>query len=83
MEGNNMSDNTKVTNKGSKQQINVQDKILNDLRTSKKQVKIFTTNGFQMTGTIEMFDNFTILLVNEMGKQQLLYKHAISTIHLG
>jgi host factor-I protein len=73
-----------TSKKGTKQQqINVQDKILNNLRTLKKQVKIFTINGFQMTGTIEMFDNFTILLINEMGKQQLLYKHAISTIQLG
>ncbi|GIM48468.1 RNA-binding protein Hfq [Collibacillus ludicampi] len=73
-----------TSKKGTKQQqINVQDKILNDLRTSKKKVKIFMINGFQMIGTIEMFDNFTILLINEMGKQQLLYKHAISTIQLG
>jgi host factor-I protein len=80
----NQTFNKETSKKRTKQQqINVQEKILNDLRTSKKQVRIFTINGFQLTGTIEMFDNFTILLINEMGKQQLLYKHAISTIQLG
>ena len=42
-------------------------------------VSVFLVNGFQMRGTIEGFDVFTVLLQSD-GKQNLIYKHAISTI---
>lgn len=39
---------------------------------------VFLLNGFQLRGLVKGFDNFTVLLETE-GKQQLIYKHAIST----
>lgn len=40
---------------------------------------VFLVNGFQMRGTITGFDSFTVVLTAE-GKQNLIYKHAISTV---
>ncbi|KMY44778.1 RNA chaperone Hfq [Pradoshia eiseniae] len=61
-----------------KQGINIQDQILNQLRKENIFVTIFLLNGFQLRGLIKGFDNFTVLIETE-GKQQLVYKHAIST----
>lgn len=60
------------------QPVNVQDYYLNQLRKDRIPVTLFLMNGFQLRGTIRAFDNFTVLLETE-GKQQLIYKHAIST----
>ncbi|GAA0461846.1 RNA chaperone Hfq [Alkalibacillus silvisoli] len=57
---------------------NVQDAYLNKLRKEKVQLTVFLTNGFQLRGIIKSFDNFTILIETE-GRQQLIFKHAIST----
>lgn len=57
---------------------NIQDHYLNELRKNRISVTVFLTNGFQLRGLIKAFDNFTILIETE-GKQQLIYKHAIST----
>lgn len=61
-----------------KQSINIQDQVLNQLRKDGTSVTVFLLNGFQLRGLIKGFDNFTVLLETE-GKQQLIYKHAIST----
>jgi host factor-I protein len=61
-----------------KQQINIQDQFLNQLRKDNIFVTVYLLNGFQLKGTIKGFDNFTIILESD-GKQQLIYKHAIST----
>lgn len=61
-----------------KQGINIQDTYLNQLRKENIQVTVFLLNGFQLRGLIKAFDNFTIVIETE-GKQQLVYKHAIST----
>lgn len=61
-----------------KQGINIQDTYLNQLRKESIQVTVFLLNGFQLRGLIKAFDNFTIVIETE-GKQQLVYKHAIST----
>ncbi|WP_227935892.1 RNA chaperone Hfq [Alkalihalobacillus deserti] len=61
-----------------KQPINIQDQFLNQLRKDNISVTVFLTNGFQIRGLIKGFDNFTVVLETE-GKQQLVYKHAIST----
>ena len=61
-----------------KQGINIQDQILNQVRKENIFVTIFPINGFQLRGLIKGFDNFTVLIETE-GKQQLVYKHAIST----
>ncbi|WP_339063112.1 RNA chaperone Hfq [Tepidibacillus marianensis] len=61
-----------------KQGINIQDTFLNVARKEHIPVTIFLMNGFQLRGLIKAFDNFTIVLESE-GKQQMVYKHAIST----
>ena len=59
--------------------MNLQDIFLNQARKEKIPVTIFLTNGFQFKGTVKGFDNFTVILDCE-NKQNLVYKHAISTI---
>ncbi|BDH61260.1 hypothetical protein CD30_07260 [Ureibacillus massiliensis 4400831 = CIP 108448 = CCUG 49529] len=58
--------------------INLQDTFLNTLRKNGTFVTVFLLNGFQLKGLVKSYDNFTVLLESE-GKQQLIYKHAIST----
>ncbi|MGX6441847.1 RNA chaperone Hfq [Neobacillus sp. K501] len=58
--------------------INIQDQFLNQCRKDNTNVTVFLLNGFQLRGQIKGFDNFTVLFESE-GKQQLVYKHAIST----
>lgn len=58
--------------------INIQDTFLNQLRKDQIQVTVFLINGFQIRGLIKAFDNFTIIIEVE-GRQQMVYKHAIST----
>ncbi|MBE7031054.1 MAG: RNA chaperone Hfq [Ruminococcaceae bacterium] len=60
-------------------QQNFQDMYLNQLRKEKVDVTVYLTNGFQFKGQVRAFDSFTILLESE-GKQQLVFKHAVSTI---
>ncbi|WP_010093279.1 RNA chaperone Hfq [Ornithinibacillus scapharcae] len=60
------------------QSVNIQDQYLNQLRKEHISVTVFLTNGFQLRGIVKAFDNFTVLLETE-GKQQLIFKHAIST----
>jgi host factor-I protein len=59
--------------------INLQDVFLNQVRKEHITITIFLVNGFQLKGMVRGFDNYTIVLDND-GKQQLVYKHAISTI---
>ena len=60
-------------------QINLQDAFLNQARRDRLTVTMFLMNGFQLHGTVKGFDGFTVVLDSE-GRQQLIYKHAISTI---
>lgn len=62
-----------------KPQINLQDSFLNQVRKENVPVTIYLVNGFQLKGIVRGFDNFTVILEYE-GKQQMVYKHAISTI---
>lgn len=62
-----------------KNQINLQDSFLNQVRKDNIQVTVYLVNGFQLRGMVRGFDNFTVILDFE-GKQQMIYKHAISTI---
>lgn len=59
--------------------MNLQDYFINQARKSKIEITIFLTNGFQFKGYIKGFDNFTIVLESD-GRQNLVYKHAVSTI---
>ena len=57
----------------------LQDAFLNQVRRDKTNLTVFLMNGFQMHGIIRGYDGFTVVLDSD-GRQQLIYKHAISTI---
>ena len=59
--------------------LNLQDNFLNQVRKDGIPVTIHLLNGFQIKGTVRGFDNF-VLMMDVMGKQQMIYKHAVSTI---
>jgi host factor-I protein len=59
--------------------INLQDVFLNRARKENLSIIVYLINGYQIKGLVKGFDNYTIILDSE-GKQQLIYKHAISTI---
>ncbi len=59
--------------------VNLQDTFLNQVRKENLPVTIYLINGFQLKGIVKGFDNFTVVLEFE-GKQQMVYKHAISTV---
>ena len=59
--------------------INLQDAILKEVRRDRVPVTLFLMNGFQLRGVITGFDSFVVVLVSD-GKQQMIYKHAISTL---
>ena len=58
---------------------NLQDLFLNRARRDRVPVTLFLMNGFQLRGTLTGFDAFVVVLDSE-GRQQVIYKHAISTI---
>ena len=57
----------------------LQDYFLNETRKEHQLVTVFLMNGFQMKGVVTGFDSFVVCLVSE-GKQQMIYRHAISTL---
>lgn len=59
--------------------INLQEAILKEVRRDKVPVTLFLMNGFQLRGIITGYDSFVVVLVSD-GKQQMIYKHAISTL---
>lgn len=59
--------------------INLQDLFLLRIRQDRLPVTVFLMNGFQMRGIITGYDPFVVVLDSD-GRQQVIYKHAISTI---
>ncbi len=59
--------------------INLQDVFLNQARKDRIPVTIYITNGFQFKGIVKGFDNYTVILDTD-GKQNIIYKSAVSTI---
>ena len=59
--------------------INLQDAILKECCRDRVPVTMFLMNGFQLRGFVTGFDSFVVVLVSD-GKQQMIYKHAISTL---
>ena len=59
--------------------INLQEAILKEVQRDKIPVTLFLMNGFQLRGTITGYDSIVVVLVSD-GKQQMIYKHAISTL---
>ena len=62
-----------------KKTANLQDIFLTKARKQGVPLTVFLVNGFQMRGVITGFDSFVVVLESD-GRQQMLYKHAISTI---
>lgn len=58
---------------------NLQDQFLNEVRKERTMLTVFLMNGFQMKGIVTGFDSFVVMVLSE-GRQQMIYKHAISTI---
>lgn len=58
---------------------NYQDQFLAAARREKCTVTVFLMNGFQLKGVIRGFDSFVVMVESE-GKQQMIFKHAISTV---
>ena len=59
--------------------MNLQDAILKEVIRERVPLTLFLMNGFQLRGIITGFDSFVVVLVSD-GKQQMIYKHAISTL---
>ena len=62
-----------------KQQSSLQDIFLNIARKEKVEITIYLMNGVPIKGNVLSFDTFTILM-NVDKRQNLIYKHAISTL---
>ena len=61
------------------QKANLQDIFLTKVRKQAVSVTVFLMNGFQLRGVITGFDSFSLVL-DSGGRQQFIYKHAVSTI---
>ena len=59
--------------------ITLQESILKECIRERIPLTLFLMNGFQLRGVITGFDSFVVVLVSD-GKQQMIYKHAISTL---
>ena len=59
--------------------LTLQEAILKECIRERVPVTLFLMNGFQLRGVITGFDSFVVILVSD-GKQQMIYKHAISTL---
>ncbi len=59
--------------------MNLQDIFLNQARKEKVPVTVFLVNGFQFKGLVNGFDSYVVIMDCD-GKQNVVYKHAISTI---
>ena len=57
----------------------LEEAILQEVCREKVPVTLFLMNGFQLRGTLTGFDDWAVVLVSD-GKQQMIYKHAISTL---
>ena len=62
-----------------KSSLNLQDIFLNQVRKDHSPITIFLVSGYQIKGYVKGFDSYTIVIDSD-GKQQMIYKHAISTI---
>lgn len=58
---------------------NIQEHFLSQLKKSKTTITVFLISGYQIRGTVKFFDNYTIVIDSD-GNQQMIFKHAISTI---
>ena len=59
--------------------LNVQNGFFNQIRKDRTRVTLFLSNGQKISGVVKAFDKFTLLLDTKNG-EQIVFKHAISTI---
>ena len=59
--------------------LNIQDAFLNQVRRDKQIVSMYLANGVRMGGIVRAFDSYVVVL-DDGGSQQVIYKHAISTM---
>ena len=59
--------------------VNLQDACLNPVRRERQRIPLFLMNGVKMGGVVRGFDSF-VVVVEDRGIQQVIYKHAISTM---
>jgi host factor-I protein len=71
-----------IGNMESKPAQNIQDTFLNTVRKDKTPVTIYLVSGVKLTGKIRSFDKYSVLLENN-AQEQLIFKHAISTVVSG
>lgn len=62
-----------------KSALNLQDIFLNQVRKEHALITVYLVSGYQIKGYVKGFDSYTIV-VDSDGKQQMIYKHAVSTI---
>jgi host factor-I protein len=61
---------------------NIQDSFLNTARKERLSITIYLLSGVKLTGRIRSFDKYSVVL-EANGQEQLIFKHAISTIVIG
>lgn len=67
------------TNTMSEQSITIQNKFMDKIHNNKLPVAIFLISGIKLQGFIDNYDDYVVIL-KSTGGQQMIYKHAISTI---
>src|ERR1700712_3624497 len=58
---------------------NIQDSFLNNARKDKGLVTIYLLSGVKLSGRIKSFDKYSLVLETS-NQEQLIFKHAISTV---
>jgi len=61
---------------------NIQDSFLNTARKEKLNITIYLLSGVKLTGRIRSFDKYSVVLETN-NQEQLIFKHAISTVVMG
>jgi host factor-I protein len=61
---------------------NIQDTFLNSARKDKSPITVYLLSGVKLTGRIRSFDKYSVVLESN-NQEQLIFKHAISTVVLG
>src|SRR5277367_1311696 len=61
---------------------NIQDSFLNTARKERLSITIYLLSGVKLTGRIRSFDKYSVVL-EANGQEQLIFKHAISTVVMG
>lgn len=60
--------------------LNLQDAFLSQLKKEGVGVVIFLAKGVQLKGTVKGYDQFTVILEDQEGRLQMVYKHAVTTV---